>query len=253
MIGARELLRYSLNFLLSNPLLLFYGFIYFLPFIIAIIGVILLTISVGTLSLVAFSFPTILRTVLGILFGSFFAVGLMTLFFFIVALVSLAFTAYIQSHLKHLSSSLRASFRKSLRICSSVFWAVPTYMFYFFLSNSFLWIFAFIAFCYIPQILLDGEVSFIRSFLLSWQYFKKTWWVMARFFMLIALIAGILLFAALVLLGLAALLISFTGLSIIFSLLAIVFFFGLFLFCILGSMIIIIGINKLYLEVKQQY
>ncbi|MBY0110075.1 MAG: hypothetical protein K2X90_03125 [Candidatus Babeliaceae bacterium] len=253
MIGARRLLKYSFNFLLSNPLLLFYGFVYFLPVISAIIGVIILAISVGTLSLITFSFPIIVRTVLGVLFGSFFAIGLMILFFFIVILFSLSFTAYVQSNLRHGNSSIKSSFRKSLRICSSVFWVVPTYIVYFFVSNSILWVFAFAVFCYVPQILLDGEISFTKSFSLSWQYFKKTWWVMARFFMLIILIASILLLGALASLSLAAMLIPFISASIVFSVLALIIFFGLFLFCILGSMIIIIGTNKLYLEVKQQH
>jgi len=252
MIGARKLLGDSFKFLLHNPLLFFYGFIYFLPVILAMVGVILLTISVGTLSLITFSFPTVVRTVFGVMFGSFFAIFFMVLFFFAVVVISLGLTAYVQSHLRGSHASVRASLKKSLAICSSIFWVVPLYLIYFFVSNSPLWIFAFIAFCYVPQLLVDGHTSLTEVFSLSWDYFKKTFWVMMRFFVLIFLLVIGLLFAALFSLGLAALLIPFPGASLIFLLLAIVIFFGVFLFCILGSMIIIIGINKLYLEAKQQ-
>jgi len=252
MLGARKLLRDSFNFLLENPILFFYGFIYFLPVILAIVGVILLTISVGTLSLITLSFPTIVRTVFGVLFGSFFAIFFMAIFAFAVVVISLGFTIYIQAHLRGLHASVRASLKRSLTICSSIFWVVPVYLIYFFVRNSPLWIVAFVIFCYIPQLLIDGHTSLTQVFRLSWDYFKKTFWVMVRFFLLIFFLVIGLLLTAIVLLSLAALFIPFPGASLFFSLLAIVIFFGIFLFCVMSSMIIIIGINKLYLEAKQQ-
>ncbi len=252
MIGARKLLSDSFNFLINNPLLFFYGFIYFLPVIVAIIGVLLLAISVGTLSLVTFSLPTIVSTVFGVVFGSFFAICLMVLFSFAVVVVSLGLTVYIQDLLKGSQATVGDSLKRALTICSSILWVVPVYLLCAFVSNSPLWLVTFIAFCYVPQLLADGYTSLTEVFSLSWNYLKKTFWVMMRFFILIFLMVIGLLFAALLSLALAAFLIPFPGASLVFSALAITIFFGLFLFCVMGSMIVIIGINKLYIEAKQQ-
>ncbi len=75
---------------------------------------------------------------------------------------------------------------------------------------------------------------------------------MLGFFALMFFLAVGLLLVALTCLGLAAFLLPFSKASLIFSLCAVATFFGLFLFCILGSMIVIIGINKLYIEAEQQ-
>ncbi len=150
MIHARKLLKYSFNFLLNNPLLLFYGFIYFLPVIIAIVGVILLTISIGTLSLITFSFPTIINTVFGVLFGSFLALFVMIIFFFAVVVLSLGFTIYIQEHLKKSSATVGDSIKRSLRICRKNLWVVPVYMLYFFCEQHAIVDFRFYSFLLCP-------------------------------------------------------------------------------------------------------
>jgi hypothetical protein len=252
MIGARKLLKDSFHFLLHNPLLFFYGFIYFLPVIIAIIGILLLTISVGTLSLITFSFPTILKTVFGVLLGSVFAIFFIMFLLFAFIVISLGFTAYIQDLLRGSRASVRKSIKHAFTICSSVVWVVPVYLVYSFLYNSPLFIVAVIAFWYVPQLLVDRETSFGETFSLSWHYFKKTFWVTIRFFILIIFFMAGLIMAALLSVGLAALFIPVPGASFIFALFAIVIFFILFLFSIMASMIITVGINKLYLEAKQQ-
>lgn len=252
MISARKLLEDSFKFLLNNPLLLFYGFIYLLPVVFAVVGVILLTISVGTISIITFNFPTVVSNVFGVLFGSFFTLFFMVFFFFVVAVLSLALTAYVQSHLKGHRASVRGSIKKSWAICSSILWVVPLYLTYYFLGNSPLWLAAFVAFCYVPQLLVDGHTSLSEIIFLSWEYFKKTFWVLMRFLILISILLIALLFFAMLSLALATHLKSLPGASLFFSTIAMILFFGIFLFCIIGSIMIIIGINKLYLEVKQK-
>ncbi len=245
MIRARSLIRESFSFLKDHPSLLFYSFLYFLPSLLAITGIILLAISLGVLSMVTFNFSTILGAVLHIIFGSFGSIIIMGSVFCFTVIISLGFTVYIQGLLHKTHASMFSSLKESWKICGKVWWVIPLYCLYSFsYSLPFGFLFA-IGLSYFHQLLIDGETSFTRCLQLSWSFFQKTFWVLLRFFVLFFMIivfSGFLTFLSLILA------IKF----FIFRVLFVIMMCGLIFLYLTATTVLRIGMNKLYLEVKQQ-
>jgi|GEM_PF-6709012 hypothetical protein len=254
MISARKLLKDSYYMLVQHPSLFFYGILYFLPSMISIISILFLALSVGSLSLIAFSFPSVVKMVAGVLFGSVGTLFLLAFIFFANVIISLGFTIYIESILQKTHVSMLVALKRSWNICFKVGWVVPTYMVYFFLLTTPFWFLALIAYCYIHQLLIDGEASFSKCFSLSWRHFKQTFWVLVRFFILLVFATSFCFLVAIVFLMFLATLFSFSVGAFLNSIallsFGILLYACLFLFWIPGFIIFRIGINKIYLEVK---
>ena len=252
MISARSLLKDSIRVLYKNPLLFFYGLIYFLPVVVAVIASFLLAISAGTLSLITFSIPVIVSGIFGMLFGSFIALFFTAVSFFFIAVVSLAFTLYIQAILRGTHASVYRSLKKSFDICGSVIWVSPAYLLYYFISamHPLMWVIAFTFFCYIPQLVADGETSLISTFKQSFWYVSATCFVIIKFIILL-LSSWIALWAAMLFLAILGATFAFIpAMSFFFAACALIAAFGAFIFAITWYLIFLVGINKLYLVVR---
>lgn len=245
MIRARSLIRESFSFLKDHPSLLFYNFLYFLPSLLAITGIILLAVSLGMLSMVTFSFSAILGAVLYIVCGSFGSIVIMASVFCFTVIISLGFTVYIQGLLRRSHISMFSSLKESWKICSKVWWVIPLYCLYSFSYSLPFGLLFVIGLSYFHQLLIDGETSFTKCLLLSWSFFQKTFWVLLRFF--------VLFFIATTFSGLLAFLSFVLAIKFfIFRVLFVIMMCGLIFLYLTATTIFRIGMNKLYLQVKQQ-
>lgn len=248
MIGARKLFAFSLNFLLKNPLLLFYNLLYFLPVILAFFGMFIVALSVGALSLVTFDFLHILNTVSSIIFGSLFALIVPLVIALPFTVVSLGFTIYIQMRMRSSHISMLNSLNRAWEICKNVWWVVPLHILYIFSGVVWLGVFTTFLLFYTHQFLLDGETSFMNMLAESWKLLKKTFWVYIRLIIINIIFTGTIFSSAIICFILS--LIPF--ISFIFVFLGFFLSIIALLFCVINFIILKIGINKLYLEAQQQ-
>ena len=145
--------------------------------------------------------------------------------------------------LRHEPATFIHALRKSLRICMTVYWVLPLYLLYTWLMSTPFFLIGIILFFYIEQLLFDKEYSFKNCFLLSWKYFKESFWALFRVGILSVMIFLVFLSCALFCIIVAYVhYISILGASFILAVLSI--------FTTIFIVILKIAINKLYLEVK---
>ena len=157
MIGARQLFKQSISFLLKNPAVLFYWLVYLIPVFIWMAGVILA--AAGVVSLASLTGP------LYLLFGA------LTLFMLPVLIIPLGilgilmqfvgplgFTLFIQRRLHHRSISVWEWLKSAVDIYFNTPWAILVRIVYLLLVYTVPmgWVLTF-AFFYFDQLLSDGE------------------------------------------------------------------------------------------------